>query len=1114
MSDLAELLQVLAVRRIRVWLDGETLRYEAPAGAMDGDIKAALLGHKPEMIKLLMEKQQADARRTAMAAAGDDQVDGTYALAPEQEQLYRASRIHGANAATLTLPFAVRLSAGLDVARLTFAVEALIRRHDALRTVYESNDRSVRQRVLPDVGPSLERVTVDEPLDRVGDVLNELIDDRVNRPFDLGHGAPFRITLFHLPHDSSFVLLVCVHHIAADGMSAGILLKDLQRAYEGRELVRPDGELRYVDFVRQRGSAARIEAITDEYAAALRGAPPIHSLPVDFPRPVAQTFQGAHFVTRVEEAACRRSLALGRQHGVSLFTVLYTAFAVTISRLSGSSDVVLGMPVNTRPSEAFQGVVGCFVNMVAVRACIDDGAFFEDVLRDAHRALTKVHHFAAVTLDRVTEALGIGHSPGHAPLFQLTIGMQPGRYDFALPGVRCTEYPLRTLTSRYDLGLDLRTVDGGLHARWEYDRSLFRERTVQSFAECFREVLDVLPEDSRRRVGRLGVDRPLRRAAETDRSRPVSLKARFAAICRAHANDVALVFRGNRLSYTELSQAARNVESQLRARGIGRGATVGLTITQSVSTYVAMLAIMRLDAAYVPMDLRQPGDVMEGLARRLGIRLILCDESEATSCRSISAVPVAVHSDLCVAPDGTRVESTDAGQEPDCDWPLYIMTTSGSAGSPKAVVVTREAVARLANPGHRFCLTPASACLQAASLAFDAATYEIWGTWLCGGRLEVVERERLLSISELDRDLARRDVHTAFFTTALFNRFADAAPSVLRNFKRVLFGGEPVSLPHVLKAARACPDLVLVHMYGPTENTTFSTCHEVEGKSLESEGTLSIGRSFEGDFSIVVNKLSEPVPPGAIGELLVGGAGVALGYFGDPRLTAEKFVPSPIGAPGSRMYRTGDFVRVRENGEYDFMRRADDQVKVNGYRVELSEVEQWLCLDPGVAQAAAVVRPSPLGTAQLVAYVVPKAGYSSSPIELRRRAFERAPSYLRPHSVCLVDALPLNNSGKVDRAALLRATNDERVESGFTGAERTIADVWKETAGIVAASPDDDFFALGGDSLAAVAVCAALEAKLGVEVTATTFFASSTPATLAQAVKSGKRSVSMQELKL
>ncbi|MEU5694765.1 non-ribosomal peptide synthase/polyketide synthase [Actinosynnema sp. NPDC020468] len=996
-----------------------------------------------------------------------------------QERLWFLHGLDGPSD-TYNVPVALRLTGDVDVPALTAALADVVARHDTLRTVYADGPEGAHQVVLP---------VADLPDLVVGSVA-EVLEHR----FDLAAAPPFRAGL--VPGAGESVLVLVVHHIAADAVSMATLAHDLSTAYAARVSGRAPEfasvAVRYADHAlwqrhvlgSDRDPDSRLSRQLAHWTDLLADAPVELALPTDRPRPAVATHRGDTVEFPVPADLRAALTAVAREHGATLFMVLHAAFAVLLAKHGAGDDVVLGAPVAGRTDAATHDVVGLFVNTLALRTNLAGDPTFAGLLARVRATDLDAYAHQDVPFERLVEALNPERSTARQPVVQATVGLDnTGSAALPeLPGLAVTAYPVRAPAAKFDLSLNFAEHADGLAGALTFATDLFDRGTAEALAARLVRLLttvaadphlplsrlDVLSADERRRVLHDWQGDP--RELPTD-----TVTALFAARVATDPDAVAVV-ADRTLTYADLDDRSRRLAARLRALGVGPESAVALRVDRSADLVVATLAVLRAGGYYVPLDVRHPEPVLRRILADTGAVAVVTDDG-------VDHGLPAVRADEPLPP----TTEPDAPGHP--DRLAYVMYTSGSTGTPKGIAVThRDVVALATDPVWRG--GAHERVLLRSPHAFDASTYELWTPLLTGGRV-VVAPPGELDTAVLRRVLVDGKVTAVFLTTALFTVLAEEDPAVLAGVREVWTGGElasPAAFRRALKAGVAP-----VHVYGPTETTTFATARRITAKP---NGPVPIGRPLSGRRAHVLDAALNPVPPGAVGELYLAGAGVARGYLGLPGATAERFVADPFTA--GRMYRTGDLVRHDDSGQLVFVGRADAQVKIRGFRIEPGEVEAALTADPDVRQAAVVVREDAGGERVLLAYAVPREGRRLDRDRVRARLEFSLPHYAVPSGLVVLDRLPTTPNGKLDHRALPAPTADAgRGRGPRSPREEVLARLFVEVLGVPSVSVDDDFFALGGHSLRVTRLVSRVRAVLGVELPARDVFEARTVAGLA-----------------
>ncbi|MFJ3789523.1 amino acid adenylation domain-containing protein [Kitasatospora sp. NPDC090091] len=1029
-----------------------------------------------------------------------------------QQRLWLIDQIEGPTA-LYNLPFAVRLRGSLDTAALRAATADVVDRHEALRTVFPVDGGVPVQRILPSAQAQPSFETVDcTPADYPA-----LRDRAAAGTFDLSAELPIRVTVFSLA-PTEHVLLVVLHHIAGDGWSLGPLLRDLATAYRARLAgTAPDWEplpVQYADYALWQRDLLGDETDPDSlmsrqldyWRGALAGVPEELELPADRPRPPAPTGAADAVAFAYGPELHAALLGLARRHRSTLFAVLQAGLAALFTRLGAGTDIPLGTGVAGRSDEALNDLVGFFVNTLVLRTDTSGDPSFAELVDRVREAQLDAFAHQDVPFERLVEEVNPARALGRHPLFQTLLVLQNHEEgELGLPGLESESEPLGLRVAKFDLNIGIteqRAADGapaGLTGSVEYAADLYDRATVTTLFDRLGRLLAAAAADPQAPIGALDVLGAEERARILDDwnataapVRPGSLPELFEAQAARTPDATALVHDGGTVGYAELNTRANRLAHHLIACGVGPESPVALLMERSVELVVATLAVLKAGGCYVPMHASLPPERMAALLADTGAPVLLTDRAD----------PGFPHTAAVVRPgDEAGAPEHDPGLPVHPDRLAYVMFTSGSTGTPKGVAVRHRDVVDLA-ADRRWQDGRHERILLHSPHAFDAATYELWTPLLAGDSV-VVAPPGGLDAAALHAVATRHGVTAVFLTKALFDLVAEQAPETFRALRVVLTGGEAASGTLMQRVLDHCPDLLLAHVYGPTEATTFATHHHLVPADLAG-ARAPIGGPLDNMRAYVLDARLRPVPPGVPGELYVAGAGLARGYWRRPGLTAERFVADPY-TPGVRMYRTGDLVRRRADGAIEFLGRIDGQVKVRGFRIELGEIEAALSGHPAVRQVIVVAREDRPGDTRLVGYCAAADDDPELAAELRQFAARTLPGYMVPAAVLVLPALPLNANGKVDRRALPapdlggdstgRAPRDER--------ERALCELFGEILGIEGITIDDDFFELGGHSLLATRLVGRARAELGAELAIADLFQAPTVAALTARLSTG-----------
>ncbi|HEX6368167.1 MAG TPA: amino acid adenylation domain-containing protein, partial [Longimicrobium sp.] len=990
-----------------------------------------------------------------------------------------------------------RLGGELDREALGRALDRIVARHEALRTTFVQVADVPEQRIAPaDVGFHLVENDLGGRTDADAE-LGRLLAQEAGVPFDLERGPLIRGRLVRLAADDH-LLLITTHHIVSDGWSSGVLTRELDALYAAFRRGAPDPlpalEVQYADYaVWQRKWVAGevLQAQADYWTRTLAGAPELLELPTDHPRPAQRDHAGAQFGVQLDGALTAGLKALARRHGTTPYMVVLAGWATVLGRLSGQDDVVIGTPVANRGRREIEGLIGFFVNTLALRLDLSGAPTVAELLgRVKERTLAAQHH-QDIPFEQVVERVDPVRSLSHTPLFQVMFAWQNVSADAlelsgpALSSQAPVGFAAR-VAARFDLSLSFIERDGRITGGVEYAASLFERATVERWLGYLRRVLEEMVADDGQRVDRLALMHADERARVVEGWNQTAVEypadrcihELVQAWAERTPDAVALVVGEERLTCAELNRRANRLAHHLRRLGVGPEVRVGICVERSVDMVVAPLAVLKAGGAYVPFDPAYPDERLRFMVQDSAPALVLAQPAWASRFAGLDVLVVEL--DERAWADAPADNPGRAGLTP--GHAAYVIYTSGSTGTPKGVVVPHRGVCNLIqSQSSGYAVDSSSRVMQFQSFGFDACVWEVFVTLGRGAMLHVPPQ--VLAGEPLAEAVEKHGITHLTLTVAML---AALPPDARLSSVRTLIPMGDV-LPESL-ARRWAEGRRLLNGYGPTEATIATTLHEYRG---EEAGNPPIGRPIANLRVYVLDAHGAPVPAGVVGEMYVGGAGVVRGYLNRPALTAERFVPDPFGGePGARLYRTGDLARRRPDGTLDFAGRVDDQVKVRGFRIELGEIEARLLEHAAVEEAVVVARQDGAGAKRLVAYCV---GGAARPEALRAHLLERLPEYMVPAAYVHLDALPLTRNGKVDRRALPAPGDDAFARRGYeaprTETEAAVAAVWAEVLGLERVGRQDGFFEVGGHSLLAVQVISRVKQALGVEVALGELFA-------------------------
>ena len=994
------------------------------------------------------------------------------------------------------VPMAVRAHGRLDTAAFAAALQAVIGRHEILRTTYGTEGGLPVQRIAGEVLLSIPEIDLRGLAPETGETeARRLAGTEARRPFDLAAGPLLRVSLLRMAGDERLVLAT-FHHMVADGWSLDVLLRDLAAFYRGE--APPPLPVQYADYAiwqRRQLSGAALEAELAYWRQALAGIPWVLELPADRPRPPVLTYRGAREPFHLPAETAARAAALGRSEEATPFMVLLALFAILLARLADREELIVGTPVANRDRIETEGLIGFFMNTLALRISLQGEPGLTALLLRVREVALAAYAHQELPFEKLIEELRPARDLARAPLVQVMFTLLAAGSPVALPGVELTpalDDAAESGTARFDLSLHLNAGAEGLAGAFEYNLDLFDAATVRRFAGAYATLIAAAVADPGLPFWELPLLTPEERvqllAGWNDTAAPLPRETAvhrwIEEQARRRPEAVAVVDGERALTYTELDTRAGALARRLAARGLGPERCVALHLERSAEMVVALLAVMKTGGAWLPLD---PGHPAERLAR------ILEDAGNP---------PVLAGGDLLGIAEETAAPPLPAPFL-DPDGLAYVIFTSGSTGRPKGVQVVRRGLANfLASMRQRPGLGRSDVLLAVTTLAFDISGLELLLPLTVGARVVIAGREDAADGTRLAALLAGHGATAMQATPATWRLLLEGGWQAPSGFK-VLCGGE--ALPGELAARLGAQGAEVWNLYGPTETTIWSAVEPVDPARAAERAVVSLGRPIANTRIHIAGRGLEPVPAGVPGELLIGGVGLARGYLGRPDLTAERFVPDPLGGRGERLYRTGDLARRLPDGRLEFLGRLDHQVKVRGYRIELGEIEAALAEHPAVRHAVVVARPGPGGERRLVAYAETADGVDGTLALDQVRAFlrDRLPDYMLPAAFVTMDRLPLNPSGKVDRRALPDPSPERPVLAveyiaPREGREALLAALWSELLGVERVGIRDNFFDLGGHSLLLMRLQGRLAAETGVDLPVLELFEHPTIAALAK----------------
>lgn len=1021
--------------------------------------------------------------------------DGDLPLSFGQQRLWFLDQLEPGSAA-YNVPAAVRLKAQLNVAALEQSLNEVVRRHEVLRTTFATVEGQPVQIIAPSLTLTVPVIDLQAlPEAERETEIQRLLTEEAQQPFDLARGPLLRPTLLQLSAEE-YIVSLTMHHIVCDGWSAKVLVRELAVLYVASCAGQPSPlsalPVQYADFAHWQQQWLQGDALEAQLAywkQRLAGAPPLLALPTDQPRPIVQTYRGATHSLALPKTLTEGLKALSRQEGVTLFMTLFATFQTLLHRYTGQEDIVVGTPIANRHRAETEGLVGFFVNTLALRTDLSGNPLFSELLKRVREECLEAYAHQDLPFEKLVEELQPERDLSRHPLFQVMFVLhnEIGQV-IESPGLTLSPMIIDSGIAHFDLTLEMMDTEEGLKGRLVYNTDLFDTATIGRLLEHFQTLLESVVTQPKQRVSAL----PLLTEAErhqllvewndtrTEYPSGLCIPQLFELQVEKTPDAVAVVFGDTQLTYEALNRRANQVAHYLQQLGVGPEVLVGICLERSLEMIVGLLGILKAGGAYVPLDPAYPQERLAFMLADAQAPMLL------TRRPLVGKLPAHEAEVVCLDSAWESIAQESKGNLVSGATPenlAYVIYTSGSTGTPKGVAIRHAGLINLVTWHQRvYCVTPVDRATQLAAPAFDASVWEIWPYLTSGACLYIPDEETLALPSRLLAWLTAKAITICFLPTPLVEAVLEEQEPTGLALRVLLTGGDKLR-----RRPRQALPFCLANNYGPTEGTVVTTWATV-ATGTEDSATPPIGRPIANTRVYVLDRHLQPVPVGVPGELYIGGAGLARGYLNRPELTAESFIPNPFSEePGTRLYKTGDLVRYLPDGNIEFLGRIDHQVKIRGFRIELQEIEVVLSQHAAVREAVTLTQEDVPGDKRLVAYVVPKQGQALTSSELRSFLKQKLPDYMVPSTFVVLDTLPLTPNGKVDRRALsvpdrTRPDLEKAFVAPRTRAEEMLTRIWAEVLGIEQVGVYDNFFELGGHSLQAVKLVSKISSEVHSEI--------------------------------
>ena len=1078
-------------------------------------IENSLTNQKRDLLKLLLNKKGINLQTETILPRPNSE---PAPLSFGQEQLWFLSQIQ--DNTTYNLPLALQISGSLNISVLEQVITEIVRRHEILRTNFQQIEGKNLQVIRPEINISLQvinldQITAKQQLKNVERLINQETDKILN----LSEDDLFQSTLYQL-NQNSYILLLNMHHIISDGWSIGILLQELSTLYgaylAGNKSPLPDLQIQYADYAiwqKEKFTSEIREKQLNYWKQQLADIPPLLELPTDKPRPPIQSFRGGIWEFSINSNLSQKIRTLTQQSDATLFMTMLAAFVILLYRCSGQDDILIGSPMAGRNRQEIQSLIGYFVNTVVLRTKLTGNPNFREILNQVRQVATDAHNYQDIPYNQVVEALNPQRNLSYNPVFQILFDLQHSLTDkLQLPGLTLQPFLGEHSISKFDLSLIIEDRGTELIGAWEYSSDLFTQETISRITENFQTLLNGIVNNPETPINQLPIisafeqQQILEKWNNTQQDYPESfcIHELFTQQVIKTPDAIAVKFGNQQLTYTQLNQKANQLANYLQNCGVTSEVLVGLYLERSLDILIAILAILKAGGAYLPLDPKYPQTRLTDILNDSQVSIILTQEKLLTSLSSplprgetpltpYQGKIILLDTDLTIISQ-QNIETPISAIKPDNL--AYVIYTSGSTGKPKGVMITHQNIVNHATSIiDKYQINSHDRILQFTTFIFDVAAEEIFPAWLSGATLIICPQEMVTNLIEFSQFLAQESLTVVNLPTPYWQEWVleiDRKVSQIPDSLRLVITGSDQVLPEKLAlwqklVTEKRQNIQWINAYGLTETTITSTVYQLPvNYQLNTTHSVPIGRPIANTEIYILDQNLQPVPIGIPGELHIGGAGLARGYLNRKQLTNEKFISNPISSSkSSRLYKTGDLARYLPDRNIEFLGRIDYQVKIRGFRIELGEIEAVLAQHPLVKSSAVIVREIQPGNKQLVAYVVTE-DHSNIQQDLRSFLKQNLPDYMLPAFFVRLAELPLTPTGKINRRALSALMLELNHEIDYilprNPLEQKLAEIWCQVLGLEKVSVEENFFNLGGHSLATIQIISRIRETLKIDL--------------------------------
>ena len=1072
---LTELLATLRDLNVHLSVEGDNLKCKAPPNVLTPALREQLKARKPELIAALTKTHETSHSAISIMPRGE-----LIPLSFAQQRLWFLDQLEP-NSAFYNITITLRLTGKLNHAAVAQSLTEIVRRHEILRTAFVTVNNQATQKILSPFSVPVRHIDLSVlPAQQRQHIALSLCKQDAEKPFVLAEGGLMRVTLIHLSNKET-ILLLTLHHIVVDGWSSAILTREFAALYSafstGQQSPLPDIALQYADFAywqRHWLAGEVLQQQSQYWQQQLHATPALLELPSDYPRPPVMTHNGADYQFVIPAELAKSVHDLGHKHQATLFMTLLAAFSVLLARYSQQTDLCIGTPFANRNRVELENLIGFFVNTLVIRADLSSSQSFEQLLEQVKNTVLAAKQHQDLPFEQLVEILQPERNRSYSPLFQVMFVLQnAGAQDLQLADLAIAPMQNDGSVAKFDLTLHIYSAaDGPLTGVLEYNTDLFAPATMARMAEHYHTLLQAIVMQPQAKLSQL----PLLTSAQQQQmlidwnntalpcANIATLHHTFEQQVEKTPKALAVVFEQQSLTYAELNTKANQLARYLRHKGVVADTLVGLCVERGLSMIIGMLGILKAGGAYLPLDPSYPEQRLAYMLDDTQANIVLTQEKLIATVNAIANNELAI---VCLDKDWAEIATYDTQNLDSVIHPLnlaYVIYTSGSTGKPKGVLVSHSNAVHSTTARFNTYSAPVRAYLLLSSFAFDSSIAGLFWTLAQGGCLCLPSNEQSKDPHSLAELIARHHISHLLALPSLYALLLKQSANQLQCLTAAIVAGEACHADTVKQHYALLPQVKLYNEYGPTENSVWSSVYLTSLQ--DSTQNVSIGRPIANVQIYLVDRDYNPVPVGVVGEIYLGGVGIARGYLHQADLTAEKFIPDLFGQTGQRLYKTGDLAKYRPDGCIEFLARIDHQVKIRGFRIELGEIEARL-LEISDVQEAVVLARDDKGYKQLLAYIIGTATENS----MREHLKNVLPDYMLPNAFVFLNALPLTANGKLNRKALpvpdLTTTLQTAYRAPSTTTEKALSDIWMQVLEIDRIGIDDDFFTLGGHSLLA-----------------------------------------------